>query len=124
MEHKKTILFIEGEPNSPNGDLRQGFAKLLERKVAGKLPKIIFGAGKTQTIDKFLNNRLDADSFLLLVDLDGVEGTRDSDLLNYELTNRSADVFYMIQEMEAWSISPISRFVSFSETFFPLSSFP
>ena len=105
MEHKKTILFIEGEPNSPNGDLRQGFAKLLEKKVGGKLPKIIFGAGKTQTIDKFLNNRLNADSFLLLVDLDGPENTRDSDLSKYKLTNRSSDVFYMIQEMEAWFIS-------------------
>lgn len=33
MAAKKVILFIEGESNSSNGDLNQGFTKLLEKKT-------------------------------------------------------------------------------------------
>ncbi len=66
MEAKKYILFVECESNSPNGDLRMGLSKLLSQKLKGKLPKIIIGGGisqggKSQTIHKFLNNKLNAD---------------------------------------------------------------
>ncbi len=105
MAAKKTILFIEGEPNSPNGDLRQGLAKLLEKKLKGSLPKMILGGGKTQTIDKFLNNKLQADKCLLLVDLDGSESFRGMDLKQHKLESEAEKVFYMIQEMEAWFLS-------------------
>ncbi|WP_373513015.1 DUF4276 family protein [Persicitalea sp.] len=105
MAAKKIILFIEGEPNSSNGDLRQGFTKLLEQKLTGKLPKIILGGGKEQTIDKFLNNRLAGDIFLLLLDLDDAETQRNADLRNHRLESHSERVFYMIQEMEAWFLS-------------------
>lgn len=105
MAAKKNILFIEGEPNSPNGDLRQGFVKLLEKKLKGKLPKIILGGGKTQTIDKFLNNKLQADEFLLLIDLDGPKSLRATDLKTHKLDVEFEKVFYMIQEMEAWFLS-------------------
>ncbi len=105
MARKKKILFVEGEPNSPNGDLRQGFVKLLEKEIIRNLPKIIFGGGKKQTIDKFLNNRLEADSFSLLVDLDKTEDNRKNDLSENKLEERSNEVFYMIQEMESWFIS-------------------
>jgi hypothetical protein len=101
----KVILFIEGESNSPNGDLRQGFSKLLEQKLKGKLPKIILGDGKSKAIDKFKNNQLKGDLFLLLVDLDKSENERDSDLLENQLTSQKDNVFYMIQEMESWFLS-------------------
>lgn len=101
----RKILFIEGEPNTPNGDLRQGFAKLLEKRIEGNLPKINLGGGKSQTIRKFLKNKLEADSCLLLVDLDGPEENREHDLREHDILSKKETVFYMIQEMEAWFLS-------------------
>lgn len=101
----KVILFIEGESNSPNGDLRQGFSKLLGQKLKGKLPRIILGDGKSKAIDKFKNNQLKGDLFLLLIDLDKPEKDKDSDLLENQLVSQKDNVFYMIQEMESWFLS-------------------
>lgn len=110
MEAKKVILFVEGEPNSPNGDLRQGFSKLLVQKLKGKMPKIIMGGGylqggKSQTIHKFKTNKLEADMFLLLIDLDKPESEVSKDLEENSLTDKKDNVFYMIQEMESWFLS-------------------
>ncbi|MDX2246938.1 MAG: DUF4276 family protein [Bacteroidia bacterium] len=105
MATKKVILFVEGESNSPNGDLRQGLAKLLEKKLGGKLPSIKLGDGKSQTIKKFLKNRLPCDLSLLLVDLDKPADEIEQDLKEYGLLLRRDDVFYMIQEMESWFLS-------------------
>ena len=110
MAAKKIILFIEGEPNSPNGDLRAGFTKLLSQKLEGKLPKIIIGGGysqggKSQTIQKYKTNKLQCDLSLLLVDLDKPETEREKDLETEGLLHSQADVFYMIQEMESWFLS-------------------
>ena len=105
MAAKKVILFIEGESNSSNSDLNQGFTKLLEQKLKGKLPKIILGDGKGQTINKFLTNQREADLFLLLVDLDKPEDTVEADLVDNNLLNDKENVFYMIQEMECWFLS-------------------
>jgi Domain of unknown function (DUF4276) len=101
----KTILFIEGIRNSPNGDLMQGFSKLLAQKLKGKLPRIILGDGKNQAIDKFKNNRLECDKSLLLIDLDRESSFIDADLQEHELTHQRENVFYMVQEMEAWFLS-------------------
>lgn len=101
----KKILFIEGEPLSPNGDLRQGISKLLAQLLFKKLPKIILGGGKTFTIDKFKNNKLQADMSLLLIDLDKPENEIENDLKENNLVNSREDVFYMIQEMESWFLS-------------------
>jgi hypothetical protein len=101
----KNILFIEGEPNTPNGDLRQGFSKLLEKKLKGKLPKMILGGGKSQTVDKFKNNRLGGTKVLLLIDLDKSETEIELDLKEYGLLEQRENVFYMVQEMECWFLS-------------------
>lgn len=103
--NNKSILYIEGEPNTPNGDLRQCFSKLFEKRLKGKLPKTILGAGKKLTIDKFKNNRLEAQMFLLLVDLDGKEDKIEADLEEHQLLDHRENVFYMIQEMENWFLS-------------------
>jgi Domain of unknown function (DUF4276) len=110
MVAKKVILFVEGEPNSPNGDLRQGLTKLLEQKLKGKMPKIIIGGGylqggKSQTIRKFKTNKLEGDMFLLLVDLDKPESEIEVDLADNDLIADQENVFYMIQEMESWFLS-------------------
>jgi len=101
----KTFLFIEGESNSPNGDLLFGYKKLLEQKLKGKMPRIILGDGKKQTIDKFLNNRFGADKNLLLIDLDANEIEKENDLKENNLNSKSDFVFFMIHEMEAWFLS-------------------
>ncbi len=101
----KNILFVEGEPKSPNGDLRQGLAKLLEQKLKDNKPKIIFGGGKTQTIKKFKTNKLDAQQCLLLIDLDSPEENIKADLIDCDLLEYSENVFYMVQEMDSWFLS-------------------
>jgi hypothetical protein len=103
MEDKK-ILFIEGEPNSPNGNLREGFTKLLNQKLSGKLPRIKLGGGKSTVIKQYLKNKFEAQS-ILLIDLDADEGRRQSDLQKYGLAEHHETVFYMIQEMESWFLS-------------------
>ncbi len=110
MEAKKIILFVEGEPNSPNGDLRMGLEKLLKQKLKGKMPRIILGGGysqggKSQTIQKFKTNKLQTDLALLLVDLDKPETERENDLKQENLTEHRNNVFYMIHEMESWFLS-------------------
>lgn len=101
----KSILFVEGEPNTPNGDLRQGLHKLLEQSLKGKLPKMILGGGKSQTIKKFKTNKLNAQQFLLLIDLDKPEEYLNGDLEENELTAYAENVFYMVLEMENWFLS-------------------
>jgi hypothetical protein len=101
----KKILFIEGESNTPNGDLRQGFSKLLEKRIDGNMPRINLGGGKSQTINKFLTNKLEADVKLLMVDLDGPEENKEPDLTGNNLSGQQDKVFYMVQEMESWFLS-------------------
>lgn len=103
MAAKKT-LFIEGDVEYTNGDLRKGFTKLLDKKLKGNLPRIKMGGGKKGTIDKFLNNRTDETS-LALIDLDKTEKYRANDLTDNKLEIHAENVFYMIQEMESWFIS-------------------
>jgi len=103
MEDKK-VLFIEGEPQTSNGNLRQGFENLLGKKLAGKLPRIRLGGGKKNVADQYLNNDFKRVSFLLF-DLDGPEEKRKVDLQSHGLSNHGDNVFYMIQEMESWFLS-------------------
>ena len=98
---KRKYLFIEGTKDTANGNLREGFSKLIEQRAKLKMPIISMGEGKSQTIDKFVNS----ENSKLLCDLDADENQVDNDLKNYKLTDRKASVFYMIQEMESWFIS-------------------
>ncbi|MCU0390762.1 MAG: DUF4276 family protein [Thermoflexibacter sp.] len=105
----KIILFVEGDNDTSNGDLRQGFEKLLlnTKKLEGKLPRIKLGGGKKQTIDAFLNNRI-SEERAMLVDLDGNESLKEKDLKTYGLEKHENEIFYMIQEMESWFLSQSS----------------
>ena len=98
---KNVVLFIEGTRDISNGDLREGFHKLLKQKLKGSMPRIKMGNGKKQTIDKFLN----ADDALLLCDLDNPPEHVEADLCEQGLLSSRDKVFYMIQEMEAWILS-------------------
>lgn len=101
---KGKVLIIEGAPDTRNGILRQGFHKLLEQKLRGKMPKIVMGDGKKQAIDKFLNYLGDRIPNLL-VDLDKEESEKEPDIKENNLSDKSDFVYYMIQEMEAWFLS-------------------
>ena len=95
-------LFIEGGTDTRNGNLRDGFSKLLERKLKGKMPRIVMGNGKNETIDKFKNFK--GENYLL-IDLDAPEERKIEDLKENGLFKNKDVVYYMIQEMEAWFLS-------------------
>jgi len=97
----RKFLFIEGAKDTTNGDLREGFRKLLEQMAKSKMPSISMGEGKRNTIDKFLNSH----EAKLLCDLDKNESDLGKDLIEYGLDKYKESVFYMIQEMESWIIS-------------------
>ncbi len=95
-------IIIEGARDTNNGDLREGFNKLLSQDLRGAMPRIIMGEGKTQAINKFKH----LTGAVLLCDLDSTnEDHIEKDLATYYLLDRKAEVFYMIAEMEAWFIS-------------------
>lgn len=95
------ILFIEGESSSP---LKQGFYKLLIKKLKGCMPRLVMGDGVNTTVRKFLNNRQSEYGYLL-IDLDYPDTEKDSQIANYHLPEKKDCVFFMIQEMEAWFLS-------------------
>ena len=103
MKKKKT-LFIEGTKDRSNGNLRQGFHKLLKSELKGIMPKIIMGNGKSQAITKFKKSNL-SDFSYLLIDLDANEVEKEKSLNESGLKKEEDFVFFMIQEMEAWFIS-------------------
>jgi hypothetical protein len=98
---KRSYLFIEGTTDISNGNLREGFNKLLVKKLEGKMPTISMGDGKKQTIDKFKNSS----NSNMLCDLDAPETKIADDLKENDIFDYKVSVFYMIQEMEAWFIS-------------------
>lgn len=104
----KKILFIEGAKDDTNGNLREGFHKLLEQKLEGNMPRIKMANGVTEANKTFLNNyknkRLSKESYLL-IDLDDVESEKEETLKRYNLQSSKEVVFFMIQEMEGWFIS-------------------
>jgi len=99
----KIKLFIEGSSDKSNGDLRQGFRKLLEPLLPGVRFQIIMGGGKSRAIQKF--KKAKENDCLLLIDLDAPYTEKHQDLQAHSLNEQADRVFYMIQEMEAWFIS-------------------
>ncbi len=102
-KHRKVVLFIEGTTDDTNGDLRQGFIKLLEKEASlqGKMPRIVLGNGISQTIDKFKNAH--EDHKFVMVDMDGDYNKREEKLKFHKVENE--DTFFMVQAVEAWFLS-------------------
>lgn len=98
------VLIIEGAKDNRSGILRQGFHKLLAQKLEGKMPRIIMGEGKKQSIGIFLNFKSQKIPHLL-IDLDKEELFKKEDLKDNNLFNKREVVYYMIQEMESWFLS-------------------
>lgn len=108
-------LYIEGTSETDNGDLRKAFSSLLSKEtiLKGKMPRIIMGDGKNQTIDKFHSTPiLPGEIRFLLFDSD-VPNPNKAEIckeINDAKPNRKVDAttentFLMIQEVEAWLLS-------------------
>ena len=97
------VLYIEGTKDDTNGDLREGFRVLLEQKLKGKMPRLVMGNGKAETISYFSNEKLNAKytNRLVMIDSDAPEKT----LIREIREKKEPEIFLMVQEMEAWFIS-------------------
>ena len=108
----KTI-YIEGSAETDNGNLREAFAKLLEKELSGNMPRIIMGDGKNQTIDKFHNTPIKPNETRFLLfdsDMASPDKAKICTDFNNENPNRKINAtventFLMIQEVEAWILS-------------------
>jgi hypothetical protein len=98
------ILFVEGTADDTNGDLRNGFATLLGKTLKGRMPRIVMGDSREQTIKKFQNEKRTTKKFLL-IDLDAPKEKRTEVLYELKLQDAEANTFFMIQETEAWFLS-------------------
>ncbi|MBC8385573.1 MAG: DUF4276 family protein [Candidatus Cloacimonetes bacterium] len=104
----KKILFIEGTKDDTNGNLREGFHKLLEQKLKGNMPRIKMANGISEAIKTFIHNSTSknlSEFSHLLIDLDDYESRKQNKIDEYRLNDYSDCVFFMIQEMEAWFLS-------------------
>lgn len=109
------VLYIEGTTHLENGDLRRAFHLFLEKEMKGKMPRIVMGDGKEQTIDKFHTTPLKTNEVrFLLVDSDKQLEEESQRTVYAEFNNRRKtrlvdctqnNTFFMIQEAEAWILS-------------------
>ena len=107
------VIYIEGTPDLDNGDLRLAFAKLFEKELKGKMPRIIMGNGKGQTVDKFQSTPLQSgENRYILVDSDAPVDDKRSicQYYNEQKPNlkqpcTTTNTYLMIQEAEAWILS-------------------
>lgn len=108
-------IYIEGTQDLDNGDLRLAFAKLFEKELKGKMPRIVMGNGKGQTVDKFQSTPLqEGEDRYVLVDSDAPVGEKDKENIcqhyneqkpNLKQPCTTANTYLMIQEAEAWILS-------------------
>jgi len=103
------VIFVEGGRNTDNGDLRNGFGRLVRQASLRRMPRIIMCNDTNGAIRLF---RLEAakpnsafQQILLLVDLDGPADTREAWLNEKDLTAYGEQVFFMVQKMEAWFLA-------------------
>ena len=109
------VIYIEGTQDLDNGDLRLAFAKLFEKELKGKMPRIVMGNGKGQTVDKFQSTPLQkGEDRYVLVDSDAPVGDNEKvnicqhyneQKVNLKQLCTTANTYLMIQEAEAWILS-------------------
>ena len=103
------VLFVEGSRKTDNGDLRNGFGRLLRQANPRQMPLIVMCDDTDGAIRKFQQETGNPKSafrrVLLLVDLDGPEATRAAWLAAKKLVAHEDQVFFMVQKMEAWFLA-------------------
>lgn len=103
------VIFVEGSRKTDNGDLRNGFGRLLGQANLRQKPLIVMCNDTNGAIRKFQQETTKFNSafqrVLLLVDLDGPEHTRTDWLAAKSLVSHQASIFFMVQKMEAWFLA-------------------
>lgn len=87
--------------------LREAFHKLLSRVVNPETFNLVIevGAGYKNAARSFRKYALLSDNSSLLIDLDGAKPTKEKRLNELGINEFSNQVFFMVQEMEAWILS-------------------
>lgn len=98
----KRFLYIEGEPSGNGQYLRQAFIELIGCVVANK-PRIVLGGNDSKTAQAFSQSSL-GHSWALF-DMDGDRTRRNDRIQQLNLEQKEANVFFMVQKMEAWFLS-------------------
>jgi len=103
------VIFVEGSRKTDNGDLRNGFGRLLRQAKLLQMPLIVMCDDTHGAIRKFQQETAKTNSafrrVLLLVDLDGPSASRAAWLAAHGLTPHEERIFFMVQKMEAWFLA-------------------
>ncbi len=114
-------IFIEGGilPNDKvsvqtidnSEKLREGFYNILSQSISPNKFNISIkqGSGNKQTIKFFKSRIKKQENSILLIDLDDNKSKVNQKLDDFELNSCQENVFFMVQEMEAWIISQIDK---------------
>ena len=91
--------------------LRESFYNILSQIIPSKEFNISIkqGSGNKQTVKFFKSKIHKQPNSILLIDLDTHKGQKLSKLTDFDLIEHKDNVFFMIQEMEAWIISQIDK---------------
>jgi hypothetical protein len=107
------IIFIEGGESIANGNLQTAFGSLFAQAKPLRKPQIIVGGNTPETIRQFkaaaTSKRYAGKKLCLLVDLDAPPSHKATWLNRYDLLSYQEQVFFMVQEMEAWFFSQPDR---------------
>lgn len=89
--------------------LRQSINELISQKITNETVSVVVDlkGPVSNAVTRFKNDKSQDANLLLLIDLDGPENLRQKRLCDNGLEAYSDDVFFMIQEMEAWILSQI-----------------
>jgi len=87
--------------------LRQSFHKLLSKVLNPDNFNIIveIGAGDKNAAKSFKKHAINDSKTTLFVDLDGVKSIKHERLIELDIVDYNNQVFFMVQEMEAWILS-------------------
>lgn len=87
--------------------LRESFHKLLSQIINPASFNLIIEmkGGIAQAAKSFSSYAINNKKTSLLIDLDGGKSTKPQKLINLHIDNFAENVFFMIQEMEAWILS-------------------
>lgn len=91
--------------------LRESFYDILSQLIPPNKFNISIkqGSGNKQTIKFFKTRIKKQEKSILLIDLDERKNKKNKRLSDFELTDYQENVFFMVQEMEAWIISQIDK---------------
>lgn len=91
--------------------LREGFYSIFSQMLSPNKfnVSIKLGSGNKQTVKFFISKIHKQPDSILLIDLDDFNSAKHNKLDELGLSNYEKNVFFMVQEMEAWIISQIDK---------------